>query len=139
MIMGEFYHTLDAKNRTILPAKLREQLGDQLVLIKGLDNCIAVYPIEAWRAYAEKLDALPDISARRAKLIIYASACETQPDAQGRILIPQNLRDHAGLAKEITTVGMSDHAEIWDSGAWREMANSINSDEMKKTLMSLGF
>lgn len=139
MIMGEFSHTLDAKNRTILPAKLREKLGDQLVLIKGLDHCVAVYPIEAWNAFVNKLDALPDISARSVKMIIYASAFETEPDSQGRILIPQNLREHAGLSKDIVTIGMSDHAEIWDSENWRATAEGINSEEMKKTLLSLGF
>ena len=97
MFCGEYSHNLDAKKRIILPSKLREQLGDGVVMTKSVDRCVALYPVERWNAFTAKLDSLPDIETRQVKRFLYSAAFETSVDGQGRILIAPNLCDYASL------------------------------------------
>lgn len=87
MFCGEYSHNLDAKKRIILPSKLREQLGDGVVMTKSVDRCVALYPVERWNAFTAKLDSLPDIETRQDKEISLLRRVETSVDGQGRILI----------------------------------------------------
>lgn len=135
---GEYKHSIDPKNRMFLPAGLREELGDEIILTKGVDACIAVYPKQAWELFTEKLNSLPEIQARKVKRFIYSSAVKTKTDSQGRVLLTQNLKEHAGLEKNVYVVGVGDHVEIWDENTWIA-ENDMNSDEMVETLVSLGF
>lgn len=140
MIVGEYSHTLDQKNRTILPAKLREQLGDRIVLVRGLESCIAVYPEDAWKAFASRLDSLPDIAGRHVKMAIFSSVSDVlTPDQQGRIMIPAKLKDHAGLTKNLVTIGMSNHAEIWDEQTLNNVMASVSDADVQEILKGLDF
>ena len=85
-----------------------------------MDKCLSAYSAESWQAFSDKVNAMPYVKQRKMRpLFAYAAKCEL--DAQGRALIPQNLRDYAGLEKNVTVVGCNNHAEFWDSDAWREI------------------
>lgn len=114
---GEYQHNLDSKGRLFIPARLREELGNVFYVTLSMDKCLSAYSAESWRVFSEKVNAMPYIKQRKMRpLFAYAAKCE--PDAQGRVLIPQNLRDYAALTKNVTVVGCCNHAEFWDSDAW---------------------
>ena len=114
---GEYQHTLDNKGRIFIPAKLREELGEVFYVTLSMERCLCVYSAESWQAFAEKVGAMPYVRQRRMRPL-FAQAARCELDAQGRTLIPQNLRAYAGLVKNVTVVGCNNHAELWDSEAW---------------------
>lgn len=131
MFIGEYIHNIDAKGRAIVPAKFRDELGNKFVITQELDNCLSLYTKEDWDAYVDKLNKLPTtnrkaIAFKRFKL---ASAFECEPDGNGRIMIPQKLRDYAGITKEIVSTGNGDKVEIWDKAKWEEYNSSYNFDD----------
>lgn len=114
---GEYQHTLDAKGRLSIPSRLRDELGNVFFVTLSMDKCLSAYSAESWQSLTEKVNAMPYVKQRKMRpLFAYAAKCEL--DAQGRILIPQNLRDFAGLTKNVTVVGSNNHAEFWDSESW---------------------
>ena len=115
MFMGEYNHTIDGKGRVIVPAKFRDALGDGFVVTKGLDGCLFVYPPDAWQAFEEKLQSLPltNKNSRQFARFFLAGAASCEVDKQGRILLPQVLREFAGLEKEVVMVGLP---TAWKSG-----------------------
>ena len=116
---GEYQHNLDAKGRLFIPARLRDELGDVFYVTLSMERCLSAYSGASWRAITEKVNAMPYVKQRKMRpLFAYAAKCEL--DAQGRILLPQNLRDYAGLTKNVTVIGCNNHAEFWDSSAWEE-------------------
>ncbi|MBO4413699.1 MAG: division/cell wall cluster transcriptional repressor MraZ [Clostridia bacterium] len=139
MFCGEYSHTLDSKNRIILPSKLREQLGQRVVLAKNVDKCVTLYTEEKWAQFCGKLDSLPDIETRRVRRFLYSTAFETELDSQGRILVPPKLCEYAGLEKSVTVIGVGDHVEIWDSEEWRREQSGERSEDIADVLMGLGF
>lgn len=117
---GEYQHALDNKGRIFIPARLREELGQAVFVTLSMDRCLSVYSKENWDLLTEKVNALPYVRQRKMRpLFAYAVRCDL--DAQGRILLPQNLRDWAGLKKNVTVVGCNNHAELWDSDSWAEV------------------
>ena len=127
VLIGEYQHNIDAKGRIIVPSKLRESLGEKFVATKGLDNCLFVYPMDRWESIVEKLKALPwtNSDVRRFARFFTSSATECEVDAQGRILIPPNLREYTALQKQIVSIGVVDRVEIWNKEKWE----NYNSDE----------
>ncbi len=129
MFMGEYEHSLDAKGRLFLPAKFREQLGEQFVVTKGLDNCLFVYTQQEWKLLEEKLHKLP-LAKKEARAFVrffFSGAAEVESDKQGRVLLPQNLRAHAALEKDVIVVGVASRIELWDKAKWE--AYTAASDE----------
>lgn len=122
MFIGEFNHNIDAKGRAIVPSKFRDELGDKFIVTKGMDGCLFLYTMSAWEAYVEKLSKLPTTNpgARRFVRIMTSGASECEPDGNGRIMIPANLREFAGITKEIVTIGANDRVEIWDKQKWAD-------------------
>ncbi|MCX5773856.1 MAG: division/cell wall cluster transcriptional repressor MraZ [Fusobacteria bacterium] len=121
MFMGEFNHTLDEKNRVILPSKLRDAfLAGDYVLTKGLDNCLFLYPINEWEILAEKLRGLSMTkqSARAFTRLLLAGASNSSFDKQGRISIPDTLKAHAEIDKEVVITGVLNRIEIWSKENW---------------------
>ena len=114
MFMGEYNHTIDAKGRLIIPAKFRELLGEEFVLTKGLDGCLSIYPMDEWKAFEEKLRALPltNKNARTFSRFFVAGATMCELDKQGRILVPQTLREFAGLEKDVVLTGNLNRIEV---------------------------
>ena len=122
---GEYQHNLDSKGRLFIPARLREELGNVFYVTLSMDKCLSAYSAESWRDFSDKVNAMPYVKQRKMRpLFAYAAKCEL--DAQGRILLPQNLRDFAGLSKNVTVVGCNNHAELWDSSVWSEI-NAIET------------
>lgn len=133
MLLGEYSHTLDTKGRLAMPAKLREALGNKFMITKGLDGCLFVYDMEQWALLEQKLAALPMSrkTARDFTRFLFGGACEAECDKQGRVLLPANLRLHAGLEKDAIVVGVGSRAEIWDAVRWNEY-NAGNEDDMNE-------
>ena len=117
---GEYQHSLDSKGRIFIPAKLREELGDVFYITISMDKCLCVYNSASWQQLSDKVNAMPYVKQRRMRpLFAHAARCEL--DAQGRALIPQNLREFAGLSKNVSVIGCNNHAELWDSEHWKEI------------------
>ena len=131
MFMGKYSHSIDAKGRLIMPAKLREQLGNTFVITRGLDGCLFVYTDEEWKIKEEKFREIPltKKEARTFARFFFAGAAQLEIDKQGRVLIPSTLREHASLDKEVVLVGVLDRVEIWDKKRWED-TNTYSEDEM---------
>ena len=127
MLLGEHEHTLDDKNRLTLPAKLREQLGTQVVVSRGLDGCLYVYSQTEWARLAERVGSLDPFSreARTMQRWFFASGSDAELDKQGRMVIPATLLTNAAIGREVTVAGVYDHLEIWDRAAWREQQQTV--------------
>ncbi len=137
-LKGEYQHTVDAKGRMFIPAKFRDELGDRFVVTKGLDNCLFVYPLENWQVLEEKIRALPLAKANLQRFFL-SSAAECELDGQGRINIPQSLRDHAMIEREVTVIGVSTRAEIWDTKRWNAYTNDMTADKIAEAMEEIGF
>ena len=125
---GEYQHSLDSKGRLFIPAKLRDELGEIFFITLSMDRCLSAYSSEAWASFSDKVSAMPYVKQRKMRpLFAHAARCEL--DAQGRVLIPQNLRDYAGFTKNVTVVGCNNHAELWDSEAWKSVYDQETSPE----------
>lgn len=139
MFMGEHNHTVDAKGRVIIPAKFREELGDEFVLTLGLDGCLFVYPNDEWLNFVNELKGLPGSKeARQLQRYFMAGAASCEVDKQGRFLIPQKLREHAGLDKELVLVGVLNKIEIWSKERWESNNTYENMDEIAERMSELG-
>ncbi|HEX2738472.1 MAG TPA: division/cell wall cluster transcriptional repressor MraZ [Acidimicrobiia bacterium] len=122
MFLGEFQHSLDAKGRVILPAKFRDQLAGGAFVAKGRDGCLFVYTAEEFEQVAQQAREASrrGDDERQAARSFFAGAADVVPDKQGRVAIPQHLRDYAGLDRDVVVAGVFSRIEIWDSGRWRE-------------------
>ncbi|MBP1763091.1 MAG: cell division protein MraZ [Firmicutes bacterium] len=140
--MGEYQHNVDSKGRIILPAKFRELLGELFVATKGLDRCLFIYPQEEWSVLEEKLKKLPlaKPEARAFVRFFFSGAAELEFDKQGRVLLPTNLREYAGLGKDITVVGVSNRIEIWDRQLWLDYNDEVGPTvtQIAENLVDLG-
>jgi MraZ protein len=124
MFLGEYEHSLDAKGRMAVPARFRALLGEGAVITRGFDRCLVIYPPDVWRAFAERLDALPVTqgAANTVKRFIFAGAMECEFDKQGRVLVPSPLRGYAELSETVVVVGQYSRIEIWDRTRWQEIS-----------------
>jgi len=140
MLIGEYYHNIDAKGRIIIPAKFRESLGDSFVAAKDSDYCINIYSKTEWEAFSSELSSKRGAVAKALKRKIFSEAAECELDIQGRALIPVTLREHAELKKEVVIIGVNTHVEIWDKDKWTEFSNDekFDSEELAKMMEELG-
>lgn len=140
MFMGEYNHTIDAKGRLIVPSKFREALGDTFVVTKGLDGCLFVYDNEEWQAFEEKLRSLPitNKEARQFARFFLAGAAEVEVDKQGRILVPNILREFAQISKDVVLIGVASRIEIWSKERFEGMASFEDMDEIAEHMAELG-
>lgn len=139
MLLGEYNYNLDAKGRVFVPAKLRDDLGETFVVAKSMDKCISIYSLEMWQKYVDKLNSIPEMRARYIRRFVYSSAVEASCDAQGRVVLPQGLREHAALERELVVIGAGDHAEIWNAEIWSSYMGEGSAEGMIETLMEFGF
>jgi MraZ protein len=141
MFLGRYAHNLDAKGRLAIPARYREELAEGVVLTRGIDRCLALYPLAAWRPLAEKVAALPitDADARNFRRLVFAEAADLALDGQGRILVPSELRRYAGIERKALVVGVDTSIEIWSPARWEAVAASLDADgaEIAQRLASL--
>ena len=142
MFIGEYRHTIDAKKRLAIPAKFRKKLGEAAVLTKSLDNSLVLYPIREWEELAGKLSKLPvgQASTRSFVRTMLAGAADIEIDSLGRILVPEYLKDFAGLKKNVIIAGLFNRLEIWDEAAWSEYKKNSekNTGEIAEKLGELG-
>ncbi|MFA6047584.1 MAG: division/cell wall cluster transcriptional repressor MraZ [Parcubacteria group bacterium] len=142
MFIGEYQHSIDPKKRLALPSRFRGELKNKVVVTRGLDKCLFVYPLKVWEEIAGKLGTLPvGESATRSFIRLQLSgAIDCEIDKQGRILIPDFLKNYAGLDREIIVAGVYNRLEIWDEKKWAEYKNNAekNSDEIAEQLGKLG-
>mgnify|MGYP002518804944 CR=1 FL=1 len=139
MLIGRYLHTVDSKGRVFVPAKFRSDLQGDLVIVKGLDECIVLYNEAQWQAFIKKLEAYGDVKMKEIKRFFLESAFSTELDSQGRIAISQELREHAGIEKEIAFVGLNNCVEIWQPDKFRKVNDAVNVEEMKEMLKNVGF
>lgn len=142
MLIGEHTHTIDSKKRMAVPAKFRKELGKFVVVTRGLDNCLFVYPRKEWEILAEKLSKLPlgQSQTRNFVRLMLSGASETEIDSLGRILIPDYLKQYAGLGKNVIVAGLFNRLEIWDKNKWNKYKgkNEKNTDELAEKLGEIG-
>ena len=142
MFIGEYSYTIDDKGRIITPPKYRAQLADGVVVTKGLENCLFMYPKKEWETIAAKVSSMPttDKSARDYGRMMLAGAMEIVPDKAGRIVLPQYLRDFASLKKNIVAAGLYNRIEIWNEEAWKKYEANIekNSSDIADKLREFG-
>ena len=136
---GDYSCTLDAKGRIIFPAKLREELGESFVIFRGFDNCITVYKNQDWQTFEEKLSALGSEGLELQRYYSVNFLCE--PDGQGRMMIPDSLRNHAGLQTgkdQVIIIGMQNKAEIWDKARWDAYNAGVEKMDLRSMQKALG-
>ena len=142
MLIGEYIHNLDKKKRVSLPARMRKELGERVVLTRGLDQCLFLYPVEEWQKIADKLSRLPlgQSGTRQFVRLMLAGAGEAEIDSLGRILIPEHLKAYAGLETRVVITGVFSRAEIWDEGRWKKYRTQVeeNADRLAERLGELG-
>ena len=134
MLIGEYQHNIDPKGRVIVPAKFREDLGELFYVTKGLDGCLFVLSPGEWQRLQEKIMAMPISKARGLQRFFFSGAAEVEPDKQGRVLIPQQLRDYAQITRDVTVIGASTRAEIWDSGRWAVFNSTLTEDSIAEAM-----
>lgn len=140
MFMSRYNHTIDPKGRLSIPSKYREILGDEFVVSKGMDGCLFVYADETWKEFEAKLAALPltNKKARQFARFFLSGAQYVTVDKQGRILVPQDLRDFAGLEKDVVLSGMGSRIEVWSLEKWNEVNGDVDIDEISEGMDDMG-
>jgi MraZ protein len=140
LLIGEYEHSLDAKGRLIMPAKLRADLSDKFIITKGLDGCLFAFSQEEWLNFESKLKALPlsDKNARNFVRFFLSGATECEIDKQGRFLIPNNLRIAASLEKDVIIIGVGTRLEIWNKDNWLKCDENISADDIAENMTMLG-
>ena len=142
MLIGEYEHSLDAKGRLIMPAKLREDMGEKFILTTGLDGCLFGFSMSEWEKFEDKLKSLPitNKNARNFVRFFLSGATECELDKQGRFLIAGKLRDVAKLDKDVTIIGAGTRIEIWDKAKWEEhnSEENLSIEEIEQNMEDLG-
>ncbi len=142
MLIGEYEHSLDVKGRVIMPAKLREDMGEKFILTKGLDGCLFGFSQNEWANFEEKLKTLPltNKNARDFVRFFLSGATECEMDKQGRFLVASNLREYASMDKEVVVIGVGNRIELWNKEKWTKHNSdeNISADEIAEKMDFLG-
>lgn len=142
MLIGEYEHSLDVKGRLIMPAKLREDIGDNFIITKGLDGCLFGFSLSEWTQFEEKLKSLPltNKNARDFVRFFLSGAVNVEIDKQGRFLVASNLREYASMEKEVVIIGVGTRIEFWSKDKWKKYNSSdnISADEFAGNMTMLG-
>lgn len=141
MFLGRHHHNLDAKGRVAAPSRFRPLLADGLVVTRGFDGCIALYPRIAWESLAARLGELSiaDFDVRQFRRMVFSEALDLKLDSQGRILLPPALRSFAGIEREVVIIGVQSSVEIWNPGRWSETSREMDAaaDEIAARLAGM--
>ena len=142
MLIGEFEHSIDTKGRLVLPAKIKDDLGKEFIVTKGLDGCLFGYSLAEWNKFEEKLKTLPLTNKITRDFVRFflSGAVEEETDKQGRFLLPANLREYASLTKDAVIIGVGTRIEIWDKKKWNEYNSeeNLSVDKIAEKMTELG-
>lgn len=142
MLLGEYKHSIDDKGRLAIPAKFRAKIEGGAIITRGLDKCLFVFTMREWEKLADKLVALPlaQANSRAFSRLMLSGAADVELDSQGRILIPEHLREYAGLSKNSVIAGVYNRMEVWDAEVWNEYKKKTESasDEIAEKMGELG-
>lgn len=142
MFIGEYHHAIDDKGRLAVPVKFREEIGEVVVVTRGLDSCLFVYTRQEWAGLAERLSKLPLAKAntRAFARLMLAGAMELEVDKQGRVILPDYLRKYAGLSRKVVIAGLLNRLEVWDAAAWQkyQAGTERNAQDIAEALGELG-
>ena len=142
MFIGEYSHSIDLKKRLAIPSKFRSELKNKVVVTRGLDKCLFIYPMKVWEELAKKLGTLPmgESGTRSFIRLMLAGAVDVDLDSQGRVLIPDYLKEYAGLDRNVIIAGLFNRLEVWNEKKWGEYKQSAekNTDEIAEQLGRLG-
>jgi MraZ protein len=142
MLIGEHKHVLDSKKRVSLPAKFRKEMGDEVVITRGLDGCLFIYTINEWEKVAGKLSqmSMGAADSRSFNRLMLAGATLTEIDSIGRILVPEFLKEFAGLSEKVVVIGVHSRLEIWDEEKWKTYKGEIEkqADKLAEKLGEIG-
>ena len=139
MFMGEYDHTIDVKGRVIIPSKFREDLSGEFVITAGLDGCLFVYPMDEWERFIDELKRLPGSKeVRKLQRYFMAGAAACDMDKQGRVLIPNKLREHGEIEKDVVLVGVINKIEIWSQERWNSNNNYEDVDQIAEKMAEFG-
>jgi MraZ protein len=143
VFLGEYEHTMDDKGRLAVPARFREELGEGVVITRGFERgCLMGFPKPAWEKLAQRVSDLSfgQSEARNLRRLLFSGAADVALDRQGRILIPQNLREHAGLGEQVVIAGLNTYFEIWSRERWREVLETldVNGSAFAEQLAAIG-
>ena len=138
MFTGTYRHAVDAKGRLFIPVRLREELGETFMVTRGLQNCLRLYPMKEWEAFAAKIAALAETRAKDVRHYFFANAFDTSLDGQGRVTLPADCRKFASLEKNVVLVGDDTRLEIWDEERW-DALDAENYGNILPVLEELGF
>lgn len=141
MLYGGYDHTIDKKGRIAIPAKLRDAFGQSFMICRGIygKNCICVYPTEQWEKLVEKIGNLPSAKSSVVKRYLYEGAFEVEFDTQGRILIPQSLREFASLETDAHIIGVDTNLEIWNKELWQKENSEYTAESIAAIVNELDF
>ena len=137
---GEYKCTADTKGRLLIPVKMRELFpeGEAMILVRSLDRCINLYTEEKWKSFEDKIATLPETESRLVRRFFYASMQDVEPDSQGRILLPVQLREFAGINKSVVVLGCGDHLEIWDEESYQNYISQNRTADVEEILRRTG-
>ena len=138
MLIGEYYHNIDEKGRIMVPVKFRSNFAGKVYITRGLDECLFVFGETEWNALYERIKSLKLSDATPVIRFLWNGAAEAEFDKQGRILIPQNLREYAGLSKEAVFAGSATRAEIWDKEKWNGYEQKLRSENIAEIMSQIG-
>ena len=137
--VGEYEHTLDAKNRVFMPARFREQLGESFFVTRKMNkNCLAVYTCEKMDQIADLINGFPDSEVSEIKEFLFSKSVQASPDSNGRIVLPQQILDYASIERDVAIIGAGDHIQIWNAAMWRESEKQRDIDKIRRKLASIG-
>lgn len=142
MLLGEYEHNMDAKGRLAIPSRFREDLGSTIIVTRGFDRCLQLFPQAYWEQLAQRVSGLSlgSDEARNLRRILFSQAADLEVDRQGRVLLPPNLRNSAGLGEQVVIVGLNTHCEIWAREEWDRVLNglNVNGTSIAEHLANLG-
>lgn len=142
MLIGEYVHNIDTKKRFAIPSKFRKELGDRVVITRGLDSCLFLFQIDAWNILADKISKLPlgQQDTRGFQRLLLSGASEVELDQLGRVLVPDSLKNYADLKKRVVVAGVFNRLEIWDDEKWKTYKGNLerNTDRIAEKLGEIG-
>ena len=139
MLIGGSKHTVDAKGRMFFPARFKDEMWENITVCRGVEKCLMLYTAEEWQRFAQHIKEQPFSVSSRLQRYFFSTAAVCSVDGQGRLLLPQQLREFAGIQKDVWVTGVQDRVEIWDIDEWNKAQDALTNDDVKSLMDQIGF